>query len=127
MKGKSETLATYHLFDTDEDTTKLSLTDTDLLHNCFAWLLYLSELARPYIQLEISFLYNRLRDSDVDDYKKLERVKKYIQSNIGMPLILSIDKSENIIWYVDAAFQLHKYMRSHTCGFITMVTIGAYV
>ena len=52
---------------------------------------------------------------------------KYIQGTIGLPLILSIDKSENIKWYVDAYFSVHKYMRSHTSGFTTMGTGGAYV
>ena len=52
---------------------------------------------------------------------------KYIQGIIGLPLILSIDKSVNIKWYVDALFAVHKYMRSHTGGFMTMGTGGGYV
>ena len=40
---------------------------------------------------------------------------------------MSIDKSGNIKWYVDALFAVHKDMRSHTGGFITMGTGGAYV
>ena len=51
----------------------------------------------------------------------------YIQGTIGLPLILSIDKSGNIKWYVDASFVVHKDMRSHTGGFMTMVKGGAYV
>ena len=52
---------------------------------------------------------------------------KYIQRNIGLPLILSINKSGNIKWYVDAVFAVHKDMRSHTDGFMTMGTGGDYV
>ena len=52
---------------------------------------------------------------------------KYIQRIIGLPLILSIDKSGNIKCYVDASFVVHKDMRSHTGGFMTMVTVGAYM
>ena len=52
---------------------------------------------------------------------------KYIQGTIGLPLILSIDKSVNIKWYVDAVFAVHKYIRSHTSGFMTMGTGEAYV
>ena len=51
---------------------------------------------------------------------------KYIQRIIGLPLILSIDKSGNIKCYVDASFVVHKDMRSHTGGFMTMVTGGSY-
>ena len=39
---------------------------------------------------------------------------------------MSIDKTGNIKWYVDASFAVHKDMRSHTGGFMTMGTGGAY-
>ena len=68
-----------------------------------------------------------MRGPDTDDYKKLVRVMKYIQGTIDLPLILSIDKSGNIKWYVDASFAVHKDMRSHTGGFMTMETGGSYV
>ena len=57
----------------------------------------------------------------------MTRVMKYIKGTIGLPLILSIDKSGNIKWYVYAAFAVHKDMRSHTGGFTTMGTGGAYM
>ena len=65
-------------------------------------------------------------EPDTDDYKKLERVMKYTQGTISLPLILSIDKSGNIKWYVDALFAVQKDTRSHTGGFMTMGTGGAY-
>ena len=68
-----------------------------------------------------------MRGPDTDDYKKLARVMKYLQGTIGLPLILSIDKSGNIKWYVDAFFAAHKDMRSHTGGFMTMGRGGAYM
>ena len=51
----------------------------------------------------------------------------YIQETIGLPLIVSIYKYGNIKWYVDAAFVVHKDMRSHTGGFMTMLKGEAYV
>ena len=54
-------------------------------------------------------------------------VMNYIQGTIGLTLILLIDKSGNIKCYIDAEFEVHKYMRSHTGSFMTMVTGGAYV
>ena len=66
-------------------------------------------------------------EHSVDNYKKLERVMKYIQGTIGLPLILSMEKYGNIKWYVDAEFALHKEIRSHSGGFTTMGTNGAYV
>ena len=52
----------------------------------------------------------------------MSRMMKYIQGTIGLPLILSIHKSGNIKRYVDASFAVHKDMRSHTGGFMTMGT-----
>ena len=52
---------------------------------------------------------------------------KYIQGTIFLPLIMPICKSGNIKWYVDTAFLIHKDMRSHTGGFMTMVTGGDFV
>ena len=67
-----------------------------------------------------------MREPETDDYKKLDRLIKYTQGTIGIPLVLSIDKAGNIKWYVDAVFAVHKYMRIHTGGFMTMGTGWAY-
>ena len=75
----------------------------------------------------VSVLCTRVRDHYTDDYKNLERVIKYIKVAIGLILILSIDESGNIKWYVDVSFEVHKDMSSHTCGFMTMGKGVAYV
>ena len=51
----------------------------------------------------------------------------YIQDAISLPMILSMDNSVNIKWYVDASFVVHKDIRIHTGGFMIMVTGGSYV
>ena len=81
----------------------------------------------PYIQLNVSLLYTRVRDNDTNEYKQLARITKYVEGTIGLPLILSIDKPGNIKWYVDAAFALQQDMRSHTGGIMNMVMGRAYV
>ena len=52
---------------------------------------------------------------------------KYIQVNIYLPLIISINKSGNTKWYFDAAFSVHKDMKIHTGGFTNMGIVMAYV
>ena len=42
-------------------------------------------------------------------------------------MILSIDKSGNIKWYVDAAFAAHKDTKIHSGGFMTMGTGEEFV
>ena len=127
MKGGLAAPAAHHLFEFAEDATKLSQADADLFHHFVAQLLYLSNIACSDIQIAVYFLWTRLIGPDTDDYKNLAKVMKYIQGTIGLPLILSIDKSVDINWYIDASCAVHPYMRSHTGGFMTMVTVGAYV
>ena len=52
---------------------------------------------------------------------------KYIQGTIVQPLVLLIDKSGNIKWYVDAVFAVNKDTRSHSGGLMTIGTVGDYV
>ena len=127
MKGESSTPDARNLFDIAEYGTKLSQADTDHFHYFVAQQLYPSNWARPDIQLAVSFLCTRVRGPGTDDYKKLASLMKYIQGTIGLPFTLTIDKSGNIKWYVDASFAVHKDMRSHTGGFITMGTGGDYL
>ena len=52
---------------------------------------------------------------------------KNIKGTIGLPLLLSMDKSVHIEWYIDAEFAVHKFMRIQAGGFMTIETGGAYV
>ena len=65
--------------------------------------------------------------TDTNEYKNMVRVVKYIQGTIGIPLILSINESGKIKWYVDSVFAVHKDTRRHNVGFVTMVIGGAYL
>jgi hypothetical protein len=58
--------------------------------------------------------------TDTDDYRKLGRRMKYLQATIGLPLILAMDKSGKIRWYIDAAFAVHNDMKSHTGAMMTL-------
>ena len=104
IKGGSTAPAAHHLFNIEEDATKLSQADKDLFLHFVAQLLYLSKRPRQDIQLSVSFLCTRVIGPKTDDYKNLARVMKYIQETIGLPLMFSIETSGNIKWYVDADF-----------------------
>ena len=57
----------------------------------------------------------------------MSREMNYKQVTIGLTLILYIYNYRNRKWYVDAVFAVHTDMRSHTGGFMTMITGEAYV
>jgi hypothetical protein len=126
MKGEAATPAGEHLFKVDEDApTLLNDDDATMFHPNTAKLLFTAKRARPDLQLAVAFLCIRVQAPDTDDYKKLGRLMKYLQATIGLPLILAMDKSGKIRWYIDAAFAVHNDMKSHTGAMMTMRQEGA--
>ena len=66
-KRESATPSAHHLLDIAEDATKLPQDDSYRLHHFVAQLLYLSQRARLYIQIAVSFLCNIVRGTGTDD------------------------------------------------------------
>ena len=83
-------------------------------------LLYLSQRTHPDLHTAVSFLCGRLSKPDEDDYKKLMRVVKYLDSTVDMPLVLAADDTGKIHWWVDASYAVHDDMESHTRGTMSM-------
>jgi hypothetical protein len=126
MKGESATPAGAHLFQINEDDlTLLDNAEAVMFHHNTAKLLFLAKRARPDIQLAVAFLCTRVKHPDIDDYKKLGRLMKYLEATIGLPLVLAMDKTGRIRWYIDAAFAVHNDMKSHTGAVMTMGTGAA--
>ena len=113
MKGETVSSAAHHLFTVNEDDPILLCEkDAIMFHHNTAKLLFLSKRAHPDIQLAVAFLCTRVQNPDTDDYKKLAKVMKYLESTIGLPLILAMDEKKVVEWYVDAAFAVHNDMKS---------------
>ena len=119
------TPAADHLFEVNEDAERLSKKDAEIFHSYTAKLLFAAKRARPDIQTAIAFLCTRVKDPDVDDWKKLKRVLGYIKDTIFLPLTIGWDGTGNIYWYVDASFAVHNNMRSHTGAMMTFGTGAA--
>ena len=83
-------------------------------------MLYLAKRSRLDLELGVVLLYTRVKDPDKDDWNNLTQVMKYIQSTIGLPLILGIDDTNTLCWYADAAFGLHQNTKSRTGIMMTM-------
>ena len=80
----------------------------------------MAKRSRPDIQTAIAFLCTRVKSPDEHDWKKLGRVMKYLQLTPFLPLCRGWDRTGVVQWYVDASFAVHKDMRSHTGGLMTM-------
>jgi hypothetical protein len=120
MKGKAATPAANHLFDIREDPVPIDQEKSDIFHKMVMQLQYLSQRARPDVRTAVSFLCKRVSAPDEDDYKKLTRVMKYLQSTLYLKLKLEADDSGIIRWWVDASYAVHPDMKGHTGGTMSM-------
>ena len=68
----------------------------------------------------MSFLTTRVTSPDVDDYKKMKRLLKYIEGTMDLPLKISIDSMNVTKWYVDSSHAVHNDMRGQTGACMTM-------
>jgi len=92
-----------------------------MFHHITAKLLFLCKRARPDVQAATAFLCTRVKAPDVDDYKKLGRVMRYLRATRDMVLTIKCDNVSIIKWWVDASFAVHPDMKSHTG---TVMTLG---
>ena len=90
---------------------------SDIFHRIVMQLLYLCQRGRPYA---IAFLRRQTGSPDMDDYKKLARVMRYLQAHLDLKLSLSADGSGVLQWWVDGAYGVHYDMKNHTGGTLSM-------
>jgi hypothetical protein len=121
MRGSATTPAANHLFQVNQvNPVPLNTEKAEIYVHIVMQLLYLSQRARPDIHTAVSFLCGRLTKPDEDDYKKLARVLKYLDSTVDMPLVLAADDTGKIRWWVDASYAVHADMKSHTGGTMSL-------
>jgi len=81
MNGVSTTPAALHLFNVDEGTEKLDKYKAQIFHHLVMKLLYISQRSRQDIETSMAFLCARVHSPDVDDYKKLACMMKYLETS----------------------------------------------
>ena len=99
MDGVSATPAAKHLFEINDENPKyLDNERKQIFHHNVAKLLFLSKRARPDIQTAVAFLCTRVQQPDMDDWKKLSRVMKYLRGTSELELTLEADNMNVIKW-----------------------------
>jgi hypothetical protein len=120
MEGTSTCPASLHLMEVNPSAAKLSVEQADMFHHLVAKLLFLAKRARPDIQTAVAFLTTRVKSPDVDDWKKLGKVIKYLREFPDLHLTLEAGNGHVVKWWVDAAFAVHPDMKSHTGGTMSL-------
>ena len=111
---------TEKLFKVEKESPKLSSDKASEFHTITAQGLFLCKRARPDIAPVIAYLTTRVREPSESDWKKLERMMKFLQQTMTDRLTLRSDGTRVLKWGADATFAVHEDMRSHTGGMVTM-------
>jgi hypothetical protein len=65
-------------------------------------------------------LTTRVSEPNEDDWKKLIKIMRFLNGTKDSVTMMSIDDSNTIKWYVDAAFAVHKDLKSHLGAVMTL-------
>jgi len=120
LKKGIKTPAADHIFKVRKDGKKLNKQMKESFYTAVYQALFLSMRSRIDIQLPVAFLCTRVKDPDVDDWAKLIRMMSYLRRYKNLPTTLRSDSTHICRWYADAAFAVHKDMKSHTGYMMTM-------
>ena len=86
LRGTSAVPAVKHLFTTRLDAPKISPQEQELFHHLTMQLMYLSQCGRPNIRTAVAFLSSRVSNPDQDNYMKLGKMIKYLESTLHLTL-----------------------------------------
>ena len=120
LKAKSMTPANEKLFRVNESSPKISKEKAESFHTMVAKALFLSKRARPDIQIAVAFLCTRVREPTIEDWNKMIRLMDYLKRTQEDCLLISMDDTGTIKWYIDVAYAVHPDMRSHTGAIMTL-------
>ena len=111
-----------HLFTVraDDERELLSEEMASQFHRTTAQLLFLCLRARLDIQTAVSFFTTRVREPDMDDWKKLRHCLSYLKGTLHMKRYLSADGLTNIMWWVDGSYGVHWDSKGHTGAMMSM-------
>ncbi len=125
MLGKQATPAGDHLFKVREDGTKLNEEQVGAFHHTVYQLSFAANQVCRDIQMAVSFQTTRVKDPDKDDWAKMKKVLKYLNSAKHLKLTLEADLLKFAVhWYIDGSQQIHKDCRGQT-GCLVILGKGA--
>ena len=124
LKGYAPNSHQDHLFEVraDDDPKRDPLNEemASQFHRTTAQLLFLCLRARPDIQTAVSFFTTRVRNPDMDDWKKLRHCMRYLKATRYMKRHLSADNLTNLMWWVDGSYGVHWDSKGHTRAMMSM-------
>ena len=112
--GKSTSPWSENLFKVNKKEQKLDSAKQATFHTFVMKAMFLCKRARPDIEPVVGFLLTRTKEPNTGDWRKLLKMMAFLNETMEDILTLMADDLGALYWYIDAAFAVHKDMRSHT-------------
>ena len=120
LTGVSECPWNENLFKVDPNANVLNNERAAIFHTFVMKGMFLCKRGRQDIQPGIAFLTTRVSKPTENDWKKLIKIMKFLKTTQEVVTTVSMDESNTIKWYIDAAFGVHKDLKSQTGAVMTL-------
>ena len=82
--------------------------------------MFLAKRGRPDIMTGINFLSTCVRNPTESDWKKFIKLISYLKNSTKMKLVLEVNGTRTLKWFIDSSFGVHPDMKSHTGSTFTL-------
>ena len=120
VSKQAATPARKNVFEVEATSPLLTKDKSEVYHKVVAKLLYVSHRGRPDIQLAVAFMCTRVSCSTDQDWLKLKRLLQYLNRTLDDVLTIGADSLTRLMTWVDAAYGVHRDMKSHTGGAMSL-------
>jgi hypothetical protein len=120
LSGKTKAPWNENLFKVDPMSKMLDASQAKLFHTFVMKGMFLCKHGRQDIQPAIVFMATRVTQPNEGDWKKLIKMMNFLKATKDDIPVMSCDNTNSIKWHVDAAFAIHKDMKSHTGATMTL-------
>lgn len=104
-------------------TKKLMGRKLEIFVSLVAKLLWIIQRGRPDCSTAIAYLCTRVKEPDMEDWKKLKRLMHFLAQMIDNERIIGVDDLTKMQTFVDSSHAVHEdSMRGHTGGAMTFGT-----
>ena len=79
----------------------------------------MAKRARPDILLAVSFMRTRVKNPDVDNWRKVIRVLSYLKGSLDITLTLVCDKIDKLTWFIDGSYASHTDIKGQSGAVLT--------
>lgn len=104
----------------EEASVALCDREREEFHSLVAKLLYVAKRTRPDILTSVSYLTTRVKEPNVGDQKKLERLMRYLKGTISKKITIKPDDLTEVQCYIDASHGAHCDGKGHTGMVMTL-------